>query len=118
MFFVAGLAALLATGFSGAGFFAIGFGAVLGAGFAVVRDPRFAAGLPTGFAVAFVAGESAGFWADLADAFGVALTTGFAAAFAVDLPATGFTAATFAGISLVTLLACFAFVTCSPPLPL
>jgi hypothetical protein len=60
VFFVAGLAALLATGFSGAGFFAIGFGAVLGAGFAVVRDPRFAAGLPTGFAVAFVAGESAG----------------------------------------------------------
>ena len=59
----------------------------------------------------------------VAAGFGAALVTGFAAAFGatlVDAAFTGgaFTGAAFTGVLVVTLLTCFAFVTCSPPLPL
>jgi hypothetical protein len=71
------------------------------------------------FAVGFTAVFGAGFTVD----FGATLATGFAAAFGAtlgDAAFTGvaFTGATFAGVPVVTLFTCFAFVTCSPPLPL
>jgi len=44
--------------------------------------------------------------------------TGFAAAFGATLFDAAFTGAAFTGVPTVTLLTCFAFVTCSPPLPL
>jgi hypothetical protein len=76
------------------------------------------------FALAFViATFGFGFGAGLGDGFGETFVTGFAAAFGatlVDAAFTGvaFAGATFTGVPAVTLLTCFAFVTCSPPLPL
>ena len=71
----------------------------------------------------FAAGFTTDFGAGLAAGFGAALVTGFAAAFGatlVDAAFTGvaFAGATFTGVPAVTLLTCFAFVTCSPSLPL
>jgi hypothetical protein len=128
--FGADLVAGFATAFAGAAFFTVGFAAGFGAtlvtGFAadfdVARDPRFATGLAgdftAGFAAAFAVGFTTGFGVGLAAGFGAAFVTGFAAAFGATLVDAAFTGATFTGVPTVTLLTCFAFVTCSPPLPL
>ena len=106
------LSATLATGFA--------------AGFVVASDPRFATGLAgdftagfaATFAVTFVVGFATGFGTDLAAGFGATFVTGFAAAFGTTLVDATFAGAAFTGVPVVTLLTCFAFVTCSPPLPL
>jgi hypothetical protein len=59
-----------------------------------------------------------GFGAGLEDGFGATFATGFTIAFGATLVAATFAGAAFTGAPVVTLLACFAFVTCSPPLPL
>jgi hypothetical protein len=67
-----------------------------------------------GFAATFAVGLAAG----LGDGFGATFVTGFAAAFGATLVDATFAGAAFTGVPVVTLLTCFAFVTCSPPLPL
>jgi carbon starvation protein CstA len=71
-----------------------------------------------GFAATFAVGLAAGFGAGLGDGFGATFVTGFAAAFGATLVDATFAGAAFTGVPVVTLLTCFAFVTCSPPLPL
>jgi len=55
--------------------------------------------------------------------FGATFVTGFTAAFGATLVVAAFTGVVFTGVAftgvpVATLLPCFAFVTCSPPLPL
>jgi hypothetical protein len=92
------------------------------AGFVVASDPRFATGLvgdfTAGFVATFAVGFTAGFGAGLEDGFGATFATGFTAAFGATLVDATFAGAAFTGVPTVTLLTCFAFVTCSPPLPL
>jgi hypothetical protein len=66
----------------------------------------------------FVVFVAAGFGAGLEDGFGATFATGFTAAFGATLVDATFAGAAFTGVPTVTLLTCFAFVTCSPPLPL
>jgi hypothetical protein len=77
-----------------------------------------AAGLAAGFVVTFAAGFTTGFGAGLEDGFGATFATGFTTAFGATLVAATFAGVAFTGVPVVTLLTCFAFVTCSPPLPL